>query len=54
MNHYETNFYMIKIHNFSLAEIENMIPYEKEIYVLFIKKYIDEEKKQMEEMKNKK
>jgi len=36
---------MIKEHNFSLSEIENMIPWEKTIYVSLIEKYIKDTKK---------
>ena len=33
---------MIKYHNFSLTEIENLIPREKTIYVSLIRKQIEE------------
>lgn len=50
-HHYETNFYLQKMHEFSLTEIENMIPFEREVYIALVKNYVEEEKKQMEEMK---
>lgn len=33
---------MIKYHNFSLTEIENLIPWEKTIYISLIRKQIEE------------
>ena len=34
---------MIQYHNWSLTEIENMMPWEREIYVGLLIKYIEEE-----------
>ena len=36
-------------HKYSLTELENMIPWEREIYVGLLLEYIEEEKKKMEE-----
>jgi hypothetical protein len=33
MNYYKTNFALIQHHKYSLSEIENMIPFERDIYV---------------------
>jgi len=30
-------------HKYSLAEVENLIPWEKEIYLMLLMKYIEEE-----------
>ena len=30
-------------HNWSVEEIENMIPWEKEVYLAFLQQYIEEE-----------
>lgn len=30
-------------HKYSLAELENMIPWEREIYIALLKQYIEEE-----------
>lgn len=40
---------MVKDHGFSLTEIDNMIPFERDVYIAYIEDYI---KKQEEEMKN--
>ena len=36
-------------HNYSLTELENMIPWEREIYVDMLVEYIKEEKKKQKE-----
>ena len=40
-------------HKYSLTEIENMLPWERQIYLALLKNYIDEENKRMEEQRNK-
>tara|TARA_B100000927_G_scaffold285213_1_gene275032 strand:+ start:5401 stop:5592 length:192 start_codon:yes stop_codon:yes gene_type:complete len=45
-NFYETNFSLMQHHSWNLNEIEGMIPFEREIYVGYLKNYI--EKKNLE------
>ena len=40
MNYYKTNFSLMQHHKYSLSDIENMIPWEKFIYVDMLKQYI--------------
>jgi hypothetical protein len=42
-NHYELNFNLMKHHGFSLTELDNMMPYERDVYVLFVRRWIEEE-----------
>ena len=42
---------MIQLHNWSLTEIENMIPYEREIYLTLLNEHIKEENKRQREAK---
>ena len=42
-SYYKTNFAMMQHHKYSLTELENMIPWEREIYVTLLKQYIEEE-----------
>tara|TARA_X000001316_G_C922335_1_gene37458 strand:- start:478 stop:609 length:132 start_codon:yes stop_codon:yes gene_type:complete len=37
-------------HNWSVEEIENMIPWEREIYVTMLKQFIEEENRKMEQL----
>lgn len=40
MNYYKTNFSLMQHHKYSLSDIDNMIPWEKFIYVDMLKQYI--------------
>ena len=40
---------MMQHHNYSLAELENMIPWERDIYLGLLLNYIKEEKERQEE-----
>jgi len=42
-NYYSLNFSLMQHHKYSLSEIENMIPWEREIYVNMLLDYIDKE-----------
>jgi hypothetical protein len=42
-SYYKTNFSLVQHHKYSLTEIENMIPWEREIYIALLKQYIEEE-----------
>lgn len=44
---------MMQHHNYSLEDIENMIPWEREIYVSMLVEHLDNEKKKMEEERQK-
>jgi hypothetical protein len=39
---------MMQHHKYSLTEIENMLPWEREIYVGLLQKWIKEENKRIE------
>jgi hypothetical protein len=36
-------------HKYSLTELDNMIPWEREIYVNMLAQYLEEEKQKMEQ-----
>ncbi len=40
-NYYETNFSLMQHHSWNLSEIEDMMPFEREVYVTYLKNYID-------------
>ena len=44
MNYYELNFSLMQYHKYSLTEIENMIPWEREVYVTMLQNHLEEEK----------
>lgn len=50
-NHYKTNFALMQHHKYSLTELENMIPWEREVYVNLLLAYLKEEEEQREKAK---
>ena len=52
-NYFKTNFGLMQHHKYSLTELENMIPFEREIYVGLLLNYIKEEKEKEQARKNK-
>lgn len=44
---------MMQHHNYSLAELDNMLPWEREIYVTLLIEHIKEENKKAEEQQRK-
>ena len=44
---------MMQHHKYSLEELENMVPWEREIYIGLLMNYLREEKEQIEQEKRK-
>ena len=44
---------MMQHHNYSLTELENMIPWEREIYIGLLMQYLKQEEERMEKEKRK-
>ena len=42
------NFSLMQHHKYSLAELEDMIPFEREIYIQMLVKHLEEEQKRLE------
>lgn len=42
-SYYKVNFSLMQHHKYSLTELEEMIPWEREIYLSLLKQYIEEE-----------
>ena len=47
-----TNFAMMQHHNYSLTELENMIPWERDVYVNLLLKHLKEEKERQDKQRN--
>jgi hypothetical protein len=43
MDIYRLNFNLMQFHRYSLTEIENLIPWERDVYVTMVRGYIEEE-----------
>ena len=48
----ETNFSLMQHHNWALSDIENMIPWEKEVYVKYLVKYLEKQKLEAQQAQN--
>jgi len=48
MNYYKTNFALMQHHKYTLEDLENMIPFEREIYILLISQHVTEENERMQ------
>lgn len=42
-SYFKLNFSLMQYHKYSLTEIENMIPWERDVYVELLKQHIEEE-----------
>ena len=49
VSYYEANFQMMKNHKYSLSEIDNLIPWEKEVYIDMLIEHLKEEKQRQEQ-----
>ena len=48
-SYYKVNFALVQHHKYSLTDIENMIPWEREVYITLLKQHIEEEKLKQEQ-----
>ena len=48
-SYFKLNFALIQHHKYSLTEIENMMPWERDIYVGLLNQYIEEENSKMQQ-----
>lgn len=50
-NMYQLNFALMQHHKYSLTELENLIPFERDIYVNLLKNYLEEQEEQLKKQK---
>jgi len=51
-SYFRLNFSLMQYHKYSLTEIENMIPWERDIYVELLKEHIEEEEFKQKQQSN--
>jgi hypothetical protein len=51
-NYYKLNFALMQYHKYSLTDIENMMPFEREIYITMLRQYLEEEKQRLQQNNN--
>ena len=49
LSYYDANFQMMQHHKYSLSEIDNLIPWEKEVYMNMLIEHLKEEKQRQDE-----
>jgi hypothetical protein len=53
MTFYQTNFALVQHHKYTLSDIENMIPWERSIYVGMLAKFLQDERERLAEQQRK-
>jgi len=48
-NYYQTNFALVQHHKYSLTDIENMIPFERDVYLMLLSHHVTEENQKIQE-----
>ena len=51
-SYYRINFALLQYHKYSLTEIENLIPWERDVYVGLLKNHLEEERLKQQQEKN--
>ena len=50
-NYMQTNFQLMQHHQYSLTELDEMYPWEREIYVRLLLQHLEEEKERQKQQK---
>jgi len=53
LNYYETNFALMHYHKWDLEQLDNLLPWEKEIYVTMLLQHLKEEERKYKEQQSK-
>lgn len=48
-NYYILNFNLMQHHKYSLSDLDNMMPYERDIYVTLLSNFIKEENERLKQ-----
>ena len=51
-NYFKLNFALMQYHKYSLTEIENMMPWERDIYVVLLRQHLEEEEQKAKARQN--
>ena len=52
-SYFRLNFAMMQYHKYSLTEIENMMPWERDIYVGLLRQHLEEEEQKQKQNQSK-
>jgi hypothetical protein len=48
-NYYKINFALMQFHKYSLTEVENLIPWERDIYIGLLQQHLEDEKLRLQQ-----
>ena len=51
-SYFKLNFALMQHHKYRLTELENMMPWEREIYISLLQQYIEEENLKAQQERN--
>ena len=51
-SYFKINFALIQYHKYSLTEIENLIPWERDVYVGLLQQHLEDERLKQQQAKN--
>lgn len=51
-SYFRINFALMQFHKYSLTEIENMMPWERDVYVMLLEQHLEEEKQKQQQKLN--
>mgnify|MGYP004280761861 FL=1 len=51
-SYYKINFALLQYHKYSLTEVENLIPWERDIYIGMLKQHLEDEKLKQQQERN--
>ena len=46
-NYFRLNFALMQYHKYSLTEIENIMPWERDVYVALLQEHLEDEEQKM-------
>jgi len=51
-SYYKINFALLQYHKYSLTEIENLIPWERDIYIGLLQQHLEDERLKQQQASN--
>ena len=51
-HYYKINFALLQYHKYSLTEIENLIPWERDIYIGLLQQHLEDERLKQQQASN--
>jgi hypothetical protein len=51
LNYFKTNFALMQHHKYNLSDLENMLPWERIVYIDLLKQFVKEEEDKLKEQR---